>query len=541
MSLLRIKGGRVVDPANGVNDVVGDVWIEHGRVVAAPSDPAARPDRTIDARGYVVMPAGVDVHSHIAGAKVNAARMLRPDHRRDSNFDPPGSPRVLRRGTEGRVPSTVATGFQYAGLGYGTALDASIPPLGARQARLELDDTPIIDKAFLILLGNNHAVMDRVARGDRAALRDYVAWVTKATGAYGVKIVNPGGVERWKQGRGNVSTLDDDVDGFNVSPRAIIESLADAVDSLALPHPVHIHGLNLGLPGNAEVTLETFRALEGRRAHFAHIQFHSYGGTLDDVDSIASQVSLLADYINTHAGLSVDVGQVVFGETMSMTADGAVGQFLHRLTGRPWVSQDIEAETGCGIVPITYRDTNSIHALQWAVGLEWFLRVDDPWRVALGTDHPNGGSFLSYPQIIALLMDPPRRLEALRHLPEKVRARSGLADLARAYTLSEIAIITRAAPARMLGLDRKGHLGPGADGDVAIYSVDDDLERMFAFPRYLLKAGVVVLDDGEIRAEPPGATIAVNPEFDRDAIPAIAAEFERTTSIRYRNFVLHDV
>ena len=72
MGMLRIAGGRVVDPANGVNDEVRDLWIENGRVIPAPDDPAIRADRTIDARGYVVMPGGVDVHSHIAGSKVNA-------------------------------------------------------------------------------------------------------------------------------------------------------------------------------------------------------------------------------------------------------------------------------------------------------------------------------------------------------------------------------------------------------------------------------------------------------------------------------------
>ena len=82
MTLLRIAGGRVIDPANGIDDEVRDVWISDGRVVAAPADPGVKADRTIDARGYVVMPAGVDVHCHIAGGKVNAARMLRPEDKR---------------------------------------------------------------------------------------------------------------------------------------------------------------------------------------------------------------------------------------------------------------------------------------------------------------------------------------------------------------------------------------------------------------------------------------------------------------------------
>ena len=240
--------------------------------------------------------------------------------------------------------------------------------------------------------------------------------------------------------------------------------------------------------------------------------------------------------MNAHKSLTVDVGQVMFGETTSMTADGAVGQFLHRVTGRKWLSHDIEMETGCGVVPITYDDKNAVHALQWAIGLEWFLRVNDPWQVALSTDHPNGGSFLAYPKIIALLMDRGHRADALAALPAKVRDRCPLKDLSREYSLSEIAVITRAGPARMLGLANKGHLGPGADGDVTIYRPDDDKERMFALPRYLIKEGAVVLDDGDLRDVGPGSLLHVEPTRDRDAEAEIETWFNERSSIRFANF-----
>ncbi len=538
MSRLRIAGGHVVDPAHGV-DGLADVWAEGGRIVKAPDDPEVRADRTIDARGYVVMAAGVDVHCHIAGPKVNAARMLRPEEARAGALprsDAPGA----RSGTLGSVPSSFSTGAKYAGLGYGTAVDAAIAPLGARPAHHEFRDTPIIDKAFLVLLGNNHYAMDRIRLGERERLRAFVAWILGATRGFGIKVVNPGGVERWKQGGGNVATLDDVVPHFEVTPRQILTEIARAVDDLALPHPMHLHGLNLGLPGNAEVTMETLRALDGHRAHLAHIQFQSYGGHPGDLGKFDSEAGPLADYVNTHANLTIDVGQVMFGETTSMTADGAVGQFLHGVTGRKWVSHDLEMETGCGIVPITYDDRNAVHALQWAIGLEWYLRVDDPWRVAMSTDHPNGGSFLAYPQIIALLMDRGHRADALKALPDRVRARSGLGDLSREYTLSEIAVITRAGPARMLGLARKGHLGPGADADVTIYAPDDDKQRMFALPRYLIKGGEVVLDDGELRRWPEGRTLHVAPEGDPEADLAIAEWFERSSSIAFANYPVRD-
>ncbi len=41
MSALKIAGGRVIDPANGV-DEIRDIWIADARVVAAPTDPDPR-------------------------------------------------------------------------------------------------------------------------------------------------------------------------------------------------------------------------------------------------------------------------------------------------------------------------------------------------------------------------------------------------------------------------------------------------------------------------------------------------------------------
>src|SRR5205807_2534649 len=83
---------------------------------------------------------------------------------------------------------------------------------------------------------------------------------------------------------------------------------------------------------------------------------------------------------NGHAELSVDVGQVMFGPATTVTADGPVEHLLYASSGRKWVNVDTELETGCGIVPYTYREKAASAAMQWAVGLELFLLAKDPWR-----------------------------------------------------------------------------------------------------------------------------------------------------------------
>ncbi len=534
MSLLRIANGTVYDPANNVDGLVRDLWVRDGKVAAAPTDPDLRPDKTLDATGLVVMPGGVDMHSHIAGPKVNVARKMRPEDKRKAAVV--RRTPLTRSGTVGSVPSTFATGYLYAGLGYTTAFDAAIPPLGARHAHEEFHDTPLIDKGFLVLIGNNHYAMKQIAAGETEKLRAYAAWLLAAAKGYGLKLVNPGGVEVWKEGGAAIAGLDSSVEGFHVTPRQIITNLAQTAMDLGLPHPIHIHCNNLGLPGNWRTTLETMRALEGRRAHLTHVQFHSYGGEPDDQAAFCSRVPDLADYVNAHPNLTVDVGQVLFGKTTSMTGDGPLGYYLHKVTGHKWFNGDTEQEAGCGIVPIQYKEKSFVHALQWAIGLEWYLLVNDPWRVAMSTDHPNGGSFLAYPQIVQLLMDRTYRQEVLKRVHPRVLQRSTLKDLDREYSLYEIAIITRAAPARMLGLRNKGHLGVGADGDVTIYTPGADKRAMFELPRFVIKAGEVVVEQGEIRQDLYGKTLHVAPGYDEGVLPDIKAWFEEFYTIQFANY-----
>jgi formylmethanofuran dehydrogenase subunit A len=187
-------------------------------------------------------------------------------------------------------------------------------------------------------------------------------------------------------------------------------------------------------------------------------------------------------------------------------------------------------------VPITYRDKSFVHALQWAIGLEWYLLVNDPWRIAMSTDHPNGGSFTAYPEIIALLMSREYRREVLKRLPPLVRERCTLWDLDREYTLKEIAIITRAAPARMLGLKAKGHLGIGADADVAVYSPQDDKRKMFELPRMVFKAGERIVDDGEIRRVTFGSTLFHEAGYDASIEAHLKPWWEKHYSIQFSNF-----
>jgi formylmethanofuran dehydrogenase subunit A len=528
---MRIVNGKVYDPANNIDGKIKEICIQDGRIVDSVPDDAA----VIDAQGMVIMPGGVDIHCHIAGPKVNAARKLQPeDHRHDVH---PSTP-FTRSGTGGTVPSTFATGYRYATLGYTTAMEAAVTPIGARHTLEEFHDTPVIDKGFYVLLGENIFLQNLLREKRMEEFDQAVAWWVNATKAYTVKLVNPGGDEPWKGKRNsNVSDIDEKTDE-GLSPRQIIEAFIKSVNKQGFPHPPHIHCNNLGHSGNYKTTLETMKTAGDMRAHIAHIQFHSYGGELGK--NPVSKAAEIVEYVDNHPNITCDVGQVMFGKSTIMTADAPLAYVLKGHSKGKWVNADTECESGCGIVPFNYQEHIYMHTLQWAIGLEIFLMAKDPWRVILSTDHPNGGSFMNYPKLIKLLMDKSFRHEEMKRVNQKALDNCSLRDLGREYTLNEIAIITRAGPARALGLNNKGHLGVGADADITIYDDMADKEMMFNAPRYVIKSGNTIIGNHEFKNDFIGKLLHITPEYDKKIEEVVQPFFESYYSIEFSNYAVAD-
>ena len=245
----------------------------------------------------------------------------------------------------------------------------------------------------------------------------------------------------------------------------------------------------------------------------------------------------IAEEFNARKNLTTDAGAVLFGNTVTITADGPWQHLLYKLTGRKWGNLDVENETGCGVVPYVYKEKNLVNAVQWAVGLELLLLIDDPWRIYLTTDHPNGAAFWRYPEIIQLLMDADFRREQLKKLSPKALKRIVLPELNRQYTLYEIAIITSAGPARRWGCPRRATSASEPTRTWPSSTTSKDAAQMFAYPRYVIKGGEVVIEEGEIRKTVEGKGLLVRPTYDekiedfiRPAVPAILHDVVRQLS-----------
>ncbi len=223
--LIRLAGGRVIDPVNH-RDEVGDVWIRDGRIVDAPEH--EQPDESHDVGGKIVMAGAIDIHSHIAGGNVNTARMLLPEAHSKHRPRPAGTP----LSTAGW--STFETGVIYAQMGFTTVIEPAIVPQNALHAHLELADIPIIDKGTLSVLGNDDFLLSLIRSGEGAnAIADYVGSTLNAANAIGIKCINAGAATAFKY---NVRafSLDDVVPAYGMTSRQIVESLQQAVTTLKI-------------------------------------------------------------------------------------------------------------------------------------------------------------------------------------------------------------------------------------------------------------------------------------------------------------------
>ena len=532
--LIKLTGGKVYDPANGVDGVVRDVFVEDGRIVTPT--PGAKADQEYALHGRVVMAGGIDPHSHIGGGKVTIARMLMPE---DHIGNEVARTELTRAGCGHAVPSTLTSGYRYAEMGYTAAFEPAMLPANSRQAHMEMGDIPIIDKGAFVMLGSDDFFLRQLAaKADMAAIKDYIAWTMHAAQAIAVKVVNPGGISAFKFNQRKLD-LDEKHVYYGCTPREIIHTLARGLKELGVVHPLHIHGCNLGVPGGVETTLDTIQGSNGLPIHLTHIQFHSYA-TEGDM-KFSSGAARVAEAINTHKNVSIDIGQVMFGQTCTASGD-SMRQYVNTRSADPkkWVVMDIECDAGCGVVPFKYRDKSFVNALQWAIGLELFLLVNDPWRVFLTTDHPNGGPFTCYPHLIRLLMDKSFRKQVMQTVNQDALKYSSLATLDREYSLYEIAIMTRAGPAKSLGLKDRGHLGVGACADITVYGDNPNREAMFEKPELVFKNGELIVRDGKIVKVVNGATHVARPAYDKAIEKQLKKYFEDFHTMRMANFRLSD-
>ena len=79
--ITKLENGRIYDPINKINGKIKDLFIKNGKIIDRPKR-NEKISKIINFKKKIIMAGGIDIHSHIAGGKVNLARLLLPEEHR---------------------------------------------------------------------------------------------------------------------------------------------------------------------------------------------------------------------------------------------------------------------------------------------------------------------------------------------------------------------------------------------------------------------------------------------------------------------------
>jgi len=497
MEKLIIKNGLIFDPLNKITGEVKDILIQDGKIVEKFS--SSKDVRTIDAKNKTVIPAALDIHTHIASQQVNWARLIGANN---SEF------MILWKGLtlDYIAKSYIANGYTFI-------LEANVFPSLARQTIFNFRNLPILDKAMLLNISNLWPLELEFQRGKIENLAVFLSDLLSITKGFGFKVYNPFESESW-----NFKTLRKDVSSkgrlYNFSALDVYENLTKANEYLGMPHSVHAHiegyeqikaknNLFTILNKIKSLDLETNSDLDSelKRSQFFHIA-HASAYNIDGNNSE------LINSLNEIDTIDIDLGFIGFDKINPLiTSDRRLINLFLNNNGngndKTLISSAVEFEGDTFATIRTFDKKNIQDCILWANGIELALMVDNKWQLQFSVNYPNYADINNVPEIATWLISKDARDEFMTGMNKEFLTNNDLQNNDKTLTFNEFIIITRASPAKSLGLGNiKGSLRESADADINILDLNineidiskdyEQLKNALLNIEYVIKSGEII-------------------------------------------------
>lgn len=485
---LLVKNGIVYDPVNHIEGEVKDILIESGKIVSKFSNDVDVQE--IDASGKTVVPAALDIHTHVASQQLNWARLIGTHNKQFLSYWKGLTLEHIAR-------SYLANGFTFV-------LEANVYPSLSKHTIFDLTRIPVLDSAFLLNISNFWPLELEFQRGlveDGAAVLSYLL---KEVKAFGIKAYNPFESENWnwKLEREN---LNEKGRLYNFSPMDVYINLLKFVEDLGLPHSLHTHveGYESDIgKTNLNELLEKINGLglssKGSRTQIFHLAHAS--SYAKDGDN-----SGLIDFYNTHQNYDLDLGFIGFNSVNPLvTSDRRLINNLTKETNSYQVvrfATEFEGDLFASLRKFEKQNYN--HCNIWANAYELALKIKNKWQLQLSINYPNYADVLDIPEIASLLLSNSARKDYMSDMNKEFLKKHSLVSEDQSLSFQDLITITRASPAKSLGISHiKGSLNEGNDGDLNIIDLNPlemNLEKDYKQTRdslshieYVIKAGRII-------------------------------------------------
>lgn len=494
MSKLLIKNGLVFDPINNIEGEIKDILIENGFIVEKFSN--QKNVKEIDANNKVIVPSAMDIHTHVASQQVNWVKILGKKNKAFQEYWNNLNLEYIAR--------------EYISNGYTFIVEANVYPTLAKHTIFNFKQLPVLDKAMLLNISNIWAIELEYQREMVDEATVFLSDLLKKTKGFGFKVYNPFEAENWNFKKVR-DTLTDKGRLYNFSPLDVYEKMVKYNEVLGLPHSVHVHieGYEQEVaPENLMLVLNKLKALNinvnsqnksnlkrSQIFHLAHAG--SYNITGDNLDLIS--------FYNKNQEYDLDLGVIGFDPINPLiTCDRRLINSINSSdTPFKLITINAESEGDSFSTFRTLSKKNKSDCILWANSLDLALNIQNKWQVQLSVNFPNYAHIKNIPEIATWLMSKQARDHYLKDMhPEFIKGNS-LSIENKELTFNEFVIISRASPAKSLGLgDIKGNLGLNADADLNILDLNlneidisknyDNLKKSLENIEYVIKNGEIV-------------------------------------------------
>lgn len=505
MGKLSIKNGLVFDPLNEISGEKKEILIEKSKVVDKFS--SQEDIKEIDASGKTVIPAAIDIHAHIASQQVNWARLLGSKNRK---FIETWNRLTLKN-----------IAVDYISNGYTFIIDANVYPSLSKQTIFDFSNLPVLDKGMLLNVSNLWVLEDEFQRVKTEEISYFISDILAMCKGFGIKAYNPFEAESW-----NFKELRDNIEQggrlYNFSSLDVYKNLTNAVENLKLPHSVHAHieGYeNKVGKNNLKIILENIKLSDIVREkekpterdqifHLAHANSYNIDGDNSELLSI----------INSNNYIDLDLGFIGFDDINPLiTSDRRlINNHMKKENGEIKVIRTANETEGDSFVSFRKFDKkNRDHCMLWANSLELALKTENKWQIQLSFNFPHYSHVKNLPKIVSWLISVKARENLMKNMNSEFLNDTSLNEITDILTFNDIITITRASPAKSLGIsEMKGNISPGADGDVNIIDIDldeidiskeyDKVEKSLENIEYVIKGGKIIKKKDKIDLESNG-------------------------------------
>ncbi|MBN1803126.1 MAG: amidohydrolase family protein [Candidatus Lokiarchaeota archaeon] len=487
MNKIIIKNGCVIDPINKIKSEIKDILIENGQIVESFS--SENNVKEINASGKTVIPAGIDMHSHVASQQVNWARLILANekyiHSKWHNF------------------SLESIARHYISQGYTFFVEANVFPSLAKQTSFNFSHIPVLDKAMLLNVSTLWPLELEFQRGKIEDMAIFLSNLLEKTKAFGIKAYNPFESESWdfKKNRDDIS-----INGrlYNFNALNVYENLAKANELLELPHSVHVHveGYEHEQGNiNLDIVLKKIKSLNLKLPSRRNQIFHLAHANSYFPDASISEV---IKFFNNNQEFDLDLGFIGFNAINPLiTSDRRlVNSLRNSKQEHSVISMAAELEGDAFASVRSFDKSNEKDCFLWANAIEIALQIRNKYQVQFSLNYPNYANISDIPKISSWLLSPSARKEFMKGMNADFIKKCNLIGSEENLNLEELIIITRSSPARSLGIaEHKGQLGINADGDLNILNMDAreiDPQKDYSRIENALTNMELVLKRGEI-------------------------------------------